>query len=169
MREAIDTVLAHLDRYADTLWGHAFRLPDEAGGGIRLVDRTHNILEGRFGSAKQGVRRRTGRKNLAWDLEHLPAAAMLATNLEYSDHVSVLCGSLENLPATFARLDADQAEERRQRPPGTEQPQEKYLPLPIASSALPREDRPIVRSARLQACIAAAARSRAPRVTLSAS
>lgn len=166
-REAIDTVLVHLDRYADTLWGHAIRLPEVAGGGIRLVDRTNNVLEGRFRSTKQGVRRRTGRKNLAWDFENMPASAMLATNLQYPDYVQVLCGSLEELPAAFARLDADRATVRHSQSTGTNQPRAEHTPLPIASAALPREDRRIVRSEQLQACIAAAARSRAPRVTLS--
>jgi hypothetical protein len=43
-------------------------------------------------------RRRSGRKNLAQDLEHLPASAALAYNLKDADYVSIVCGSLDKLP-----------------------------------------------------------------------
>jgi hypothetical protein len=165
-RKAIDTIVVHLDRYADSLWGHAIHLPQEAGGGIRLVDRTNNVIEGRFGKIKHGERRRCGRKNLARDFEHLPAAAVLATNLVYPDYVTALCGSLDDLPRAFARIDADRTASRLSRPPGSELPQPQYMPVPIASASLPKEDRVIVRSELLQACIEAAAASRAPRVAL---
>lgn len=165
-REAIDVVLTHLRRYAGSLWGHAIRLPAEAGGGIRLVDRTNNILESRFRRLKQGERRRSGRKNLARDFEHLPAAAALATNLTDPDYVCALCGTLDDLATAFAQLDADHAGPvtGASRNPGVSPATD--IPEAIVSASLPREDRRLVRSEQLQACIEAAARSRPPRVSL---
>jgi len=105
-RLAIDLVLAHLERHGDSLWGHAIPMPERLGGGIRLVDRTNNILEGFFHTMKHGERRRSGRKDLAQDFERLPPAAALAANLTRPDYVSIVCGSLDQLPQAFARLDA---------------------------------------------------------------
>jgi hypothetical protein len=107
-REAIDLILAHLDRHGRHLWGHALPLPRRAGGGVRLVARTNNGLESLFHSIKHGERRRSGRKILTQDFEVLPPAAALATNLRHADYVSLLCGSLDRLPEVFAQLDAAQ-------------------------------------------------------------
>ena len=71
-RQAIDIVLTHLERHGKFLWGHAVPMPDQLGGGVRLVDRTNNILEGFFHTMKHGERRRSGRKNLAQDFERPP-------------------------------------------------------------------------------------------------
>jgi hypothetical protein len=106
MREAIDLILTHLDRHGPYLWGHAIRIPRRVGGGIRLVARTNNGLESLFHTIKHGERRRSGRKILTQDFEVLPPAAALATNLHYADYVSLLCGSLDQLPEAFAQLDA---------------------------------------------------------------
>jgi predicted nucleotidyltransferase len=65
----------------DTLWGQVIELPDEVGGGVRVVDRTNNLLENFFGSMKHGDRRRSGRNLLTQDFEVLPPAAALARNL----------------------------------------------------------------------------------------
>jgi len=105
-RDAIDIVLSHLQKHARFLWGHAIRLPQKAGGGIRLVDRTNNAIETYFHGLKHGERRRSGRKVLTHDLEKLPPAAALAMNLMHSDYVSIVCGSLDKLPEAFARLDS---------------------------------------------------------------
>jgi hypothetical protein len=106
MREAIDLILTHLDRHGPYLWGHAIGIPRRAGGGIRLVARTNNGLESLFHTIKHGERRRSGRKILTQDFEVLPPAAALATNLHHADYVSLLCGSLDQLPEAFAELDA---------------------------------------------------------------
>lgn len=103
-RQAIDIVLTHLKRHGPTLFGHLIRLPDNAGGPIRLLDRTNNCLEGLFDDLEHGERRRSGRKVLTQDLEQLPAAAALALNLRSSDYVALLCGSLDQLPQAFAQL-----------------------------------------------------------------
>ncbi len=157
-RQAIDLILKHLDRHGPSLWGHAISLPQAAGGGIRLVDRTNLLLEGFFHAFKHGERRRSGRKVLTQDLEALPGAAILATNLIQPDYVAILCGTLDNLPSAFADLDADDRSRvlpLRQRASSCPWPD-------VASSSLPAVDRPLVRSEGLKDRVLAAARSRAP-------
>ena len=105
-RDAIDIVLSHLQKHGRFLWGHAIRLPQKIGGGIRLVDRTNNAIESQFHALKHRERRRSGRKVLTHDLEKLSPAAALAANLTHSDYVSIVCGSLDKLPQAFARLDS---------------------------------------------------------------
>ena len=106
LRTAIDLILAHLDRHGPHLWGHVLPIPQACGGGVRLVDRTNNILESWFGALKHGERRRSGRKILTQDFERLSPSAALAVNLNCLDYVNILCGSLSDLPSAFARLDA---------------------------------------------------------------
>jgi hypothetical protein len=158
-RKAIDVVLTHLDRHGPSLWGHAIALPPTAGGGIRLVDRTNLLLEAFFGFVKHGERRRSGRKNLGQDLEQLPAGALLAQNLAHSDYVEILCGSLDNLPREFAKLDSS---DRRYALPVRKRAAPDQ-PTDVASSSLPKADRAIIRSEELEERLFAAARSRAPR------
>jgi len=161
VRQAIDIILHHLKVHGDHLWGHAIRMPKELGGGIRLVARTNNILEGFFHGIKHGERRRSGRKVLTKDFEDLPAAAALARNLDHQDYVTLLCGSLENLPGTFA--DLDDAKQRRARiKDGSMAPATSSEPS-VESAALSHEDRRIVRTEALQTKLKAAASSRAPR------
>ena len=105
MRQAIDIILTHLDRHGRFLWGHAIPMPEQLGGGVRLVDRTNNIDEGLFHRLKHGEQRRSGRKNLAQDLELLPDGALLAFNLTRPDYVEIVCGELDRLPQLFAGLD----------------------------------------------------------------
>lgn len=160
-RKAIDLVLEHVDRHGKSLWGHAIRLPQRAGGGIRLVARTNNDQENSFHTLKHGERRRSGRKILTQDFERLPAAAALAMNLRRPDYVSILCGSLEELPTTFARLDA----QRRQacltgnRAELTAQDATQGI---VETASLPMADRCLVRSEAMNRRIQQAARSRAP-------
>jgi hypothetical protein len=106
MRQAIDLILSHLDRHGPYLWGHVIATPKQAGAGIRLVDRTNNVLESFFHTMKRGERRRSGRKILTQDFERLPPAAALAINLRHTAYVEIICGSLDRLPQVFAQLDA---------------------------------------------------------------
>ncbi|MHC4406652.1 MAG: hypothetical protein ACYTG0_44075 [Planctomycetota bacterium] len=163
-REAIDIILKHMEDHGDTLWGHVVCVSTPDGEIARIIERTNNILErGLFGEMKQGERRRSGRKNLNQDLEHLPPAAAIARNLLRPDYVELVCGCLENLPEAFAQLDA---ERRRKRLAGE-------LPTPldrtddpipqIASASLPADDRALVRSDAMRRRVLAAAGSRAPR------
>lgn len=162
-RQAIDQILAHLDRHGHFLWGHAIALPSEVGGGIRLVDRTNNLLEGFYRAMKQGERRRSGRKTLTDDLEHLPPEAALARNLLCPDYVEILCGSLPQLAHAFADLDSCRCPKApAARPSSDEDPcSEKQE---TASASLPRLDRRLVRSDAMGIRILAASRSRPPRV-----
>jgi hypothetical protein len=163
MREAIDTMLEHIEIHGESLWGHVVCLPTPEGDiVIRVVDRTNNVLESEFGGLKQGERRRSGRKILTQDFERLPAAAALTVNLTRPDYVKLLCGSLDALPRAFAELDAA----RRNRalegqscaPLGRSED-----PIPeIASAALPAADRPLLRSKDMRRRVLAAAKSRAP-------
>jgi len=63
-RKMLDIVWSHLKRHGRYLWGHVLQMPEEAGGGIRIVARTNNILEGFFHQMKHGERRRSGRRVL---------------------------------------------------------------------------------------------------------
>lgn len=165
-REAVDIILDQFQRHRRSLWGHEIRLPEHAGGGIRLVDRTNNGLEGEFNDYKHKERRRSGRKNLTQDLEDLPAEAMLARNLTRPDYVKIVCGSLDALPEAFAGLDrAGEGDSA-----GVQQ-------VPAASNtideegrlaSLPTADRRIVRTQEMQERIRRAAQSRAPRSAMRA-
>ena len=106
MRQAIDLILSHLDRHGPHLWGHVIAIAQPAGAGVRLVDRTNNVLESFFHTIKHGERRRSGRKILTQDFERLPPAAALAINLTHADYVEIVCGSLDRLADAFAQLDA---------------------------------------------------------------
>jgi hypothetical protein len=160
-RKAIDTMLGHILKHGEHLWGHEIELSAEAGGGMRLVDRTNNILEGFFDTMKHDERRRGGRKNLAKDLEDLPAGAPLAYNLRDSEYVEILCGSLDRLPGAFARLDR---ERRQSLLAGEPQPTHATASaeIRIESASLSREDRKLVRTKEMERRIANAAKSRAP-------
>jgi len=163
LREAIDLILDHFERHGPSLWGHVVALPPEAGGGIRLVQRTNVLLESFFHEIKHGERRRSGRKVLTQDFEQLPAAAVLAHNLTHPDYVTILCDSLANLPHACAQL--DMADRSRSLPArlraaassavGTEDTE-------IVSSSLPKADRDLVRAKAMQDRVLSEARSRAP-------
>jgi hypothetical protein len=139
-RQAIDTVLSHLETHGCYLWGHAIRLPGKINGGVRLVDRTNNVIESQFHALKHGERRRSGRKVLTQDFERLPPAAALAANLTRPDYVSLVCGSLDRLPEVFAKLD----NKTRQQPKSPVSPIAERADAESAS--LPRADRKLVRA-----------------------
>ena len=161
-RQAIDLVLAHLERHGPSLWGHVIDLPRKLGGGIRLVERTNVILEAFWHEIKHGERRRSGRKNLADDFEQLPPEAVLARNLTRADYVAVVCGSLDDLPRAFADLDA--AERSRSLPASLRAAASRAGDGgEIVSCSLPKHDRNLVRTDAMNDRIAAEVRSRAPR------
>ena len=161
-RQAIDIVLTHLTRHGDTLFGHAIPLPDSVGGGVRLVDRTNNCLEGLFDDMKHGERRRSGRKVLAQDFEQLPPAAALAANLRVSDYVAIVCGSLDQLPQAFAQLDAS-SRRRSSLVARAAARVANAADCDVVSASLPTADRNLIRTDDMHRRIHAAARSRAPR------
>lgn len=166
MRKAIDTILKHVDTHGNNLWGHAIVLPQYAGGGIRLVARTNELLENYFKEIKHLERRRSGRKNLTQDLEHLPAAAALVHNLKDAEYVSIVCGSLDNLAKAFAQLDQEEQSRREKGLPSTQTNNLERV-LRISTSSLSTADRRIVRTDEMNRRIKNAAKSRAPRLRVS--
>jgi len=164
LRNAIDLILNHLERHGPSLWGHPIALPPTVGGGIRLVERTNVMLESFFHEIKHGERRRSGRKVLTQDFEQLPAAAVLARNLTKPDYVTILCGTLDDLPHAFAQLDAvDRSRSLPARIRTAASTTVGAQDSDIVSSSLPRADRDLVRTAAMQQRVLAEARSRAPR------
>ena len=163
VREAIDVILKHIDDHGKNLWGHAIRLPEDAGGGVRLVARTNALAENFFKMLKHDERRRSGRKNLGQELEHLPAEAALVHNLEHDDYVQIVCGSLDRLPKAFAKLDQLEREKRLNGQPADDQKDDLRTILQLASASLSPADRRVVRTDEMGRRIDAAARSRAPR------
>lgn len=152
-REGIDIVLTHLRRHGPALWGHELALK---GGDTRLVARTNNALETFFRDMKHGERRRSGRKVLTQDFEHMPPAAALAPNLSHDDYVEILCGSLDAMPDAFAQLDT-----LGQGPASTVAA--RAADADVMTASLPSADKALVRTDEMFDRVAAAAASRAPR------
>jgi hypothetical protein len=140
-------------------------LPEYAGGGIRLVARTNELLENYFKQIKHLERRRSGRKNLTQDLEHLPASAALVHNLKDAKYVSIVCGSLDNLANAFAQLDQEEQRRRQKGLPSTPTDNLERV-LRISTSSLSTADRRIVRTDEMNQRIKKAAKSRAPRLRI---
>ena len=163
IRKAIDIVLRHVEDHGDYLWGHVITSPDSTGGGIRLVDRTNNIIEGFFHKMKHDERRRSGRKKLTQDFEHLPAEAALVYNLNCPDYVEITCGTLDRLHEAFARLDIEDNEQAQVCGQHTPHASGNIIPL-IETASLPTSDRRLIRSEEMHRRIIAAAKSRAPRL-----
>ena len=161
MRNAIDLIIRHIEDHGHYLWGHVIGMPEEKGGGIRVVDRTNNILESFFRGIKHDERRRSGRKILTQDFECLPPEVALVYNLNYPDYVSIVCGSLDCLHKAFAQIDLDRniwTDDSKKRAVG-----KAVNPLPrIETAALPSVDRKLIRTDQMQKRIIAAAKSRAP-------
>lgn len=157
LRRAIDIILHHLEVHGENLWGHAIVVRDKNVDNFRLVERTNNLIEGLFHLIKRGERRRSGRKILTNDLETLPAAAVLARNLESPDYVTLICGTMEALPKAFADLDAEEQQQKLKQP-NRPFPKAAKSRISTASDSLPREDRVIIRSEGMQRRIVAAAK-----------
>jgi len=158
-RKAIDLILRHVKDHGHNLWGHAISLPMEQGGGIRLLERTNNLLEGFFKGMKHNERRRSGRKILTQDFEDLPAQAALAHNLKHDDYVAIVCGSLEKLPEAFAKIDLDKKQRILDNKPQTDFVSD-VQPQLTESASLPRADRRLIRTELMKQRILAIATSR---------
>jgi hypothetical protein len=148
-REAIDVILTHMNDHGKNLFGHAIRLPESAGGGVRLVARTNVLAENFFKMLKHDERRRSGRKNLGQDLEHLRAEAALVRNLEHEDYMRIVCGSLDKLPAAFAELDKLERQKRLNGETIEDQEDDLKTTLQLASASLSPADRRIVRDEKM--------------------
>lgn len=162
LRKAIDIILDHIERHGDSLWGHVIKSPIHAGGGIRVVNRTNNGLEFKFSGTKRGERRRSGRKVLTQDMENLPPASMLVSNLNHPDYVKIVCGSLDGLPEAFAKLDMQESSnilEKKSTAVKIDKGSER-----VETASLSNADRSFIRTTLIEENILAAASSRAPRV-----
>jgi len=162
IREAIDIILKHVEDHGENLWGHAISLPESTSRKVRLVSRTNNLLENRFKHMKHGERRRSGRRILTQDLEHLPAESALAYNLELDDYVSIVCGSLDRLPEAFAQLDQEERAQRLRGIPDSDR-NDLGMVLQISTASLSTPDRRVVRTKDMNHRIRSAAGIRAPR------
>ena len=151
-RKAIDMILRHIEKHGKSLWGHDIELPD---GGTRLVERTNNYPEGFFRDIKHDERRRSGRKVLTQDFEHLPPEAALARNLLREDYVAIVCGSIDQLPRSFAQLDAEDRVKRLSGETPAEVKPQRFVE--IASSSLPSSDKRLVRTEGMKQRLQAAA------------
>ena len=158
----------NLETHGKNLFGHAIRLPENAGGDVRLVSRTNYLSENGFGIFKHGERKRTGYKNLGHVLEGMPPEALLVRNLQHEDYVATLCGSLERLPAAFAELDRLKREAKLNGEPLEDQEDDLSALLQVASASLTKEDRRIVRTEEMNRCIIAAAAKKGPQTPNSA-
>ena len=109
LKKAIGIIITHIDKYNDKLWGHDIPVIDHDGNTtIRIADRTNNACEQSFAKTKNNERRRSGRKNLSWELTVRPAAVSLVENLKDEEYLDLVCnGSLDNLPFLFAKLEND--------------------------------------------------------------
>jgi hypothetical protein len=105
MKVAAKIITDHLKRHNKFLWGHILALGDKDNIKFRIVDRTNNVLENLFHRMKHRERRRSGRKILTNDFETIPPAAALAINLSDSDYLQAVCGTLDDLPLWFSKID----------------------------------------------------------------
>lgn len=165
IREAVDIIMKHIETHGDYLWGHTISLPQKVGGGIRLVARTNELLENFFGTIKHGERRRSGRKNLMQDLEHLPAEAALAYNLLNPEYVSIVCGSIDQLPLAFAQLDVEERNRKKKGLPLKDTVKLEQV-LQASTSSLSSADRRVIRTDQMNQRMKSAAQSRAPRTSI---
>ena len=107
LKSAVDIIVTHVDKYNDKLWGHDIPVIDKDGNiSMRVIERTNNLCEQSFAKIKNNERRRSGRKNLGWDMTVRPAAVSLVENLKDEEYLQLVCnGSLDSLPILFANLD----------------------------------------------------------------
>ncbi len=96
------TVLGYLEKYHDKLIGHVVPRPGRADPFV--VERTNNVSERRFGTAKQGLRRKVGTRKLARLIQAMRPEELLVANLDDPHYLEILCaGNLDSLPALFAQ------------------------------------------------------------------
>ena len=95
------TVLDYLQKYYCKLVGHVIALNNRSEPFV--VQRTNNLSEHRFGSTKQGLRRKLGTKSLARYVQAMRPEELLVENLNDPDYLQIICGgSLDNLANSFA-------------------------------------------------------------------
>jgi hypothetical protein len=96
------TVLGYLEKYQEKLVGHV--IPRAGRAEPFVVERTNNVSEHRFGTTKQGLRRKVGTKKLTRMIQAMRPEELLIANLDDPEYLEILCGgNLENLAALFAQ------------------------------------------------------------------
>jgi hypothetical protein len=97
----LKAVLGYVEKYQEKLSGHVIPRPNRVDPFV--VERTNNVSEHRFGTTKQGLRRKVGTKKLTRLIQAMRPEELLIANLEDPEYLEILCGGkLENLPALFA-------------------------------------------------------------------
>jgi len=107
IKKAIEIILNHVEEHGKYLWGHKIpvSITDNAPV-IRFIYRTNNILECFFRPIKRNIRRRLGREDVGYSLEHTKASICYIGNLRSQQYLDVVFGgSLDNLQNKFAQYD----------------------------------------------------------------
>jgi hypothetical protein len=89
---------------------------------------------------------------------------LLVQNLKHDDYIDTLCGSLRNLARAFAEMDEDDRNKENKGAEDKKQKNDLRSTLQIESASLSTADRRIIRNAEMNRRVAAAAKSRAPKV-----
>jgi hypothetical protein len=98
----LQTVLGYVEKYRDKLVGHV--IPRASQAEPFVVERTNNVSEHRFGTTKQGLRRKLGTKKLARLIQAMRPEELLIANLDDPEYLEILCGgNLDNLATLFAQ------------------------------------------------------------------
>jgi hypothetical protein len=97
-KKMYEIVLTHVARYEGKLFYEGTEKLNEEGV------RTTNELERQWRKAKRRCRSRHGRAQLKRDMQVMPAAALLVSNLEIPEYVTAVLGSLDELPQRLAEL-----------------------------------------------------------------
>ena len=128
------TVLRYLEKYHSKLVGHV--IPRAGRPEPFVVERTNNISEHRFGTTKQGLRRKIGTKKLIRQIQAMRPEELLIANLDDPDYLEILCeGNLENLAILFAQNSKAAQTIRRERRKKTSN-----HPIPIRKKILRDEE-----------------------------
>ena len=151
LKNAAGIIVSHVDKYYDELWGHDIPVIDRDGNKLmRVADRTNIPCEQSFSKTKNNERRRSGRKNLNWDMAVRPAAASLVENLKDDEYLQLVCnGSLDNLSELFATLENHPSANLKEQWDAYRQ----SIVTVFESGKLPRADVNVVRSERFSAKI----------------
>ena len=107
VKKAIETILEHVDEHGEYLWGHIVSMLTLDGKVINnYIFRTNNVLECFFRPVKRNIRRREGRENIGYSLEHTKASICYIGNLSSQKYLDIVYdGSLDNLQYKFALYD----------------------------------------------------------------
>jgi hypothetical protein len=102
---ACKTVLQHVEKYWEYLFGHVLR----QSGRTVIVPRTNNDEERMFRTVKRQCRRLHGRKDLSHELEAMSPAVPLVRNLSNRDYCETVYGGSkpEDIATRFSRVDPE--------------------------------------------------------------